>query len=142
MEKYRVEAVGPYLEHFCQLLDLVGVSKQAVTKWNRFRIRRSFPLFKKGDVVNVYSFRGIDGLHAFKAYSYRLNGKMFVDIQTIPETQTEIEHFYDDLSWSDALRLKYDVMCALRNKNIKPTLDAANNLRLLLFETSMLIKSK
>ena len=142
MEVYRVENVRPYNGSFYQALDLVGVNKKASLRWKGFRIYRIRPVFQVGDNVKLYSFHGIDGLRAFKAYSYKIGGKTFVDIQTVPVSQYGIEHFYDELSKWDALRLRYDVFCALQDKKIQPTFNAANNLRLLLFDPSIQIKEK
>jgi hypothetical protein len=108
-------------------------------KWNAVYVYRLEPRFQIGDTFKLYTDNSI--AHISKAYSYKINGKTFVDIQLIPQTRYSLEHFYDDMSAIDALRMKYDVACALRTQKIRPTLSAANNLRLLISELPFLQKT-
>lgn len=139
MEKYRVKNVKTAAGDLHQTLDLVGVNKLAMPQWRGFCIYCIVAPFQVGDVIKVYTDTSPGRIS--KAYSYKLDGRTFVDIKSIPLTQYGFEHFYDNMSKLDALRMKYDVICALRDRKIQPTLDAANNLRLLLFNPAAPIKT-
>lgn len=139
MEKYIVKSVRPQDDDLYQTLDLEGINKAAMPKWNAVYVYRLEPRFQIGDTFKLYTDNSI--AHISKAYSYKINGKTFVDIQLIPQTRYSLEHFYDDMSAIDALRMKYDVACALRTQKIRPTLSAANNLRLLISELPFLQKT-
>ena len=139
MEKYIVKSVRPKDDDLHQTLDLKGLNKAAMPKWNAVYVHRLEPRFQIGDTFKLYTDNSI--ARVSKAYSYKIDGKTFVDIQLIPQTRYALEHFYDDMSTMDALHLKYDVACALRTQKICPTLSAANNLRLLISELPFLQKT-
>lgn len=140
MEKYRVEKVYHTKGTFHQELDLRGLNKSACARYKRFCVYRLKPMFRVGTTIKLYPISNPLS-SAYKAYSYKIGDKHFVDVQMVPVTDNGLEHFYDDMSWFDAVRLKYDVMCALHDRNIQPTLNAANNLRLLLFNPANTIKT-
>lgn len=139
MEKYRVARVCSDKDDVHQTLDLVGVNGDAMPKWMGCHVFRMNPRFNVGDVFKLYTDTSIARIS--KAYSYKINGNTFVDIQQIPQSRHQIEHFYDDMSKIDAMRMKYDVVCALRTKKIRPTLSASNNLWLLVAELPFLQKT-
>ena len=139
MEKYRVKNVRSQGDDSHQTLDLKGINKAAMPKWNAVYVYRLEPRFQIGDIFKLYTNNSF--AHISKAYSYKINGKTFVDIQLIPQTRYALEHFYDDMSAIDALRMKHDVACALRTQKIRPTLSATNNLRLLISELPFLQKT-
>lgn len=95
------------------------------------RIDLSAPFAKPqvGDVVKVFRCRdcGLD-----QAYSYTLDGKRHVELMTVPLSNYSINTFYDKLSFWDAFRLNRDIKCILVQRNIKPTWNKANNLRMFL----------
>ena len=135
MEKYRVEKVYHTKGTFHQELDLRGLNKSACAQYKSFCVYRLKPMFRVGTVLKMY--KGVDSVASpVKAVSYNIDGKQFVDIQAMPMTEDGLIDFYDDMSWFDAVRLKYDVCKVLRRRGIQPTLNAANNLRLMLFSLS------
>ena len=139
MEKYRVKKVKTNTDDLHQTLDLVGVNKSAMPHWRDFCVYCVVAPFRVGDVIKVYTDNSPGRISM--AYSYKLDGRTFIDIKFIPLTQYGFEHFYDNMSKLDALHMKYDVMCTLRDRKIQPTLNAANNLRLLLFNPAAPIKT-
>jgi len=82
-----------------------------------------------GDVVKVFRSRqtGLD-----LAYSYRLGEKQFVDLMHVPLSNSSINAFYDNLTCSDAFRLNRDIKRVLVQRDVKPTWNKANNLRMFL----------
>lgn len=140
MEKYRVNKVRHCKGDCHQTLDLVGTNRSASSKLDGFHVFRMVPMFRVGTTIKLYPISNSLS-SAYKAYSYKIGDKHFVDVQMMPVTDDGIVRFYDDMSWFDAVRLKYDVMCALHDRNIQPTLNAANNLRLLLFNPATPIKT-
>ena len=140
MEKYRVEKVYHTKGTFHQELDLRGLNKSACARYKRFCVYRLKPMFRVGTVLKMY--KGVDSVASpVKAVSYNIDGKQFVDIQAMPMTEHGLIHFYDDMPKLDALRMQYDVCNVLRRRGIQPTLNAANNLRLLLFNPANTIKT-
>ena len=140
VEIYRVEQVRNSDACSFQVLDLIGVNKKASLKWRGFRVYRIEPKFNVGNILNLYTTDD-KNRRIFKACSYKIDGNSFVDIQIKPETQYQVEHFYDDMPKFEALRLRYEVVCALRAQKIEPTFNSANNLRLLLFNPVALGKT-
>ncbi len=140
MEKYRVENVKRN-NTFSQSLDLVAINKKARLSYRKFNVYRVVPCFKVGDKIKIYTTKDNGFSSCYKACSYKLKGRMFVDFYALPQTSSQFENFYKDMSLFDALRLGIDVMRVLRARKQRPTLNAVNNLRLLLFDQHYPIRS-
>lgn len=142
MELYRVVNIKIDYDNSCQILDLVGLNDNAMSERANFCVDRLFPLFRVGAKLRVYTSWGIaDDLPIDVAYGYRLQGRTFVDVKKVPNRQGDVIAFYENIHWWAAKRLKRDVVRALRTQKIRPTLNAANNLRLLLFNPAAPIKT-
>lgn len=132
MIKYIVNANmsnGQDIEH--QDLDVIKTSNGRL--YTNMNIPRGKPLLKKGDAIKVYrtnyTFRPID-----VAYSYKINGKRYVDLLQQPNTHFAEKTFYNLLGFWDAFRLNLDIAQVLRQRDINPSFNRVTNLKLFLRE--------
>lgn len=99
-------------------------------------VGRSMPVFKAGDKIKIYESNS-KYLPIELARSYKLNGRRYIDLQMQPRTDSGIAKIYKDLSFFDAVRLNWDIVQALCQRRIMPTLSKYTNMRLFLAELPM-----
>ncbi len=113
--------------------DLDVINKSNGRLYTNMNIPRGTPLLKKGDTIKVYrtnyTFKPVD-----VAYSYKINGKRYVDLLQLPNTHLAEKTFYNLLGFWDAFKLNQDIAQVLRQRDIKPSFDWVTNLKLFLHE--------
>lgn len=129
MDKYYViEADSDHNIGFCQHIKIQN--KQGAVK--DVMPQHSIPKIPVGTKVKVYETANQEPFPLIMAYSYRINGKRFVNIDRVPKTTYAIDLFWSELGHFDCMRLHHDIKQALRQRGIAPAYSKHTNLRLLL----------
>lgn len=122
MDKYYVDSIVKMNKQ-----EWINLERRSETKRLDSFLPSAMP--KVGDVVKVFRSRdtGLD-----LAYSYTLDGKQYVELTYTPLSNASINAFYDKCTFWDAFLLNRDIKRVLKQREIKPTWNKANNLRMFL----------
>ncbi len=129
MEKYYViESDDQHGIGYCQHLKI----KNKAGRVQDLLPPHSIPKIPVGTLVKIYETANQEPFPLTMAYSYRINGRRFVNISRAPYTKHGIEEFWSELNFFDCLQLHRDIKQALRNRDIVPAFNKNSNLQLLL----------
>ena len=119
---YVIENEKPNFYH----QDLIVRDRQGNTHTQM--IYRSEPQIPTGTKIKEYRCNDFVALNM--ATSYKIKGKRYIDIHRFPQSQSAIKSFWQDLSFFDRIVLNAELMQALLQRGIMPTLSKNTNLRL------------
>lgn len=128
MEKYYVLNVDNH-----------GFYSQSVTLKNKagrlkqITVSHSIPNIPVGTMFKCY-YESADAkpFSLAMAYSYKINGRRFVELPRRPLTMSVVRKFWNELGFFDSARLHRDIKQVLRQRKLRPSLSKATNLYMLL----------
>ncbi|MBQ2844437.1 MAG: hypothetical protein IJE79_00235 [Alphaproteobacteria bacterium] len=92
-------------------------------------------LIPTGTKVFFYEYKKPSFIRLETAYSYKINGKQYIQLNQTPGTHTAIKHFWANMGCIDRICLHHDIKKVLRQRKITPTLNRNTNLLLFLNNT-------
>lgn len=92
-------------------------------------------LIPTGTKVFFYEYKKSSFIRLETAYSYKINGKQYIQLNQTPRIHTAIKHFWANMGYIDRIRLHRDIKKVLRQRKITPTLNRNTNLLLFLGNT-------
>lgn len=127
MDKYKITHIE---DDYVPDITLCGVNKSALPK-ARETVAQSG--LRVGDsFYKIRSKKNAMGDDYDIAKIYRAQGRVCVDLCFAPISDYYVKHFYDNIYFMDAVRLKWAVARAVRARGDWPSFSSATNLRLLL----------
>lgn len=142
MQKYRIKKIISNSTQSSCGVDLYGINGKAMAEYKNFKLFCSPNGLRIDDKIRMYNTRSSGSLELRKAISYKVNGKIRVDIVGEQMSSlSDIKYFYSDMDFVDSVRLKCDVARALFERKIVPHFSAVRNLELLLFSGTAPVKT-
>lgn len=92
-------------------------------------------LIPTGTKIVFYEYKKSSFIRLETAYSYKINGTQYIQLNQTPRTHTEIKQFWANMGHIDRICLHHDIKKVLRQRKITPTLNRNTNLLLFLNNT-------
>lgn len=92
-------------------------------------------LIPTGTKVFFYEYKKSSFIRPETAYSYKINGTQYIQLNQTPQTHDAIKKFWANMGCIDRVCLHRDIKKVLRQRKITPTLNRNTNLLLFLSNT-------